>query len=346
MADHTRFGGPSKEWLIHEAVYGPVPETPIHTLPAQEIQKQVNEEREKASAKAMKVEGLAEKVQIKSIQIPTRDGYNIPTRIYSPSETTSPNLPIYIFYHGGGFIYGTAATEDATCSRIAAATPFIVISIIYRHAPQNPYPAAHHDASDAYDWVIANSSSLGGDPVAIVVGGESSGGNLAASVILEKHAYGKEPEPKIKIRAGYHGSRDKASRVQCAKAPVLPMALVDFFAGVFRGNGDAVLPDVGLVSEKDLAGFPGTAFLVAGNDPLRGDGFLFAEKMQRAGVPVKFNVFAGIPHAFRRFDDLESSKRWDELMVESIKWTLAEQKAQVRPLDVKVEGSVNEYLGR
>ncbi|TVY48336.1 AB hydrolase superfamily protein [Lachnellula occidentalis] len=354
MADHSQFGSPTKEWLNHEAAYAPLPEPPIHTLPAQEIQKQVNGGREQASAEAMKAEGLAEKVQIKSIRIPARDGHDIPTRIYSPRGTTSSHtaLPVYVFYHGGGFIYGTPDTEDATCSRIVAAMPIIVINVAYRHAPQNPYPAAHNDASDAFDWVMSNASSIGGDVDMVVVGGVSSGGNLAASVVLEKR--GEEPRirglvlgiPYLVLNSGnfpadYHVSKDKASRIQCAKAPVLPMAVVDFFAKEFRGKSGVVVPDVGLASERDLAGFPSTAFLVAGNDPLRDDGFMFAEKMQRAGVPVKFHVFPGLPHAFRRFDDLKSSKRWDELTVESIQWTLSEQKPQVPPLDVKVEESTS-----
>ena len=57
-------------------------------------------------------------------------------------------------------------------------------------------------------------------------------------------------------------------------------------------------------------------------------------------MPVKIHVFPGVPHAFRRFDDLKSSKRWDEVTVESIKWALAEQKVQAGPIEIKVEGSM------
>lgn len=171
--------------------------------------------------------------------------------------------------------------------------PIIVINAVYRHAPQDPYPAAHNDALDAYDWAVSNASKFGGDINRIVVGGLSAGGNLAASVVLEKHNH----EPKIRglilgipflimndenFPASYHVSKDKASRVQCAKAPILPMEVVDFFAKAFKGT-NKTLPDVGLTPEKVLAEFPRTAFLAAGNDPLRDDGFMFAEKMQSAG---------------------------------------------------------------
>jgi hypothetical protein len=56
---------------------------------------------------------------------------------------------------------------------------------------------------------------------------------------------------------------------------------------------------------------------------------------------VDFHVFPGVPHAFRMFNDLKSSKRWDEVMVQSIQWALADQKAQTGPIAVKVEGTMN-----
>jgi len=172
--------------------------------------------------------------------------------------------------------------------------PIIIVSAIYRHAPQYVYPTAHNDADDAYDWVISNADSIGGDLRNLVVGGLSAGANLAASVVLNKNKQG----PKIKglllgipylimntdkFPSDYHVEKNKASRVQCKDAPVLPMAVVDFFSNTFKGKYDGALPDIGLTSEADLKDFPSTTFLVAGNDPLRDDGFMFAEKMQRAG---------------------------------------------------------------
>jgi acetyl esterase/lipase len=172
--------------------------------------------------------------------------------------------------------------------------PIIIVSAIYRHAPQDVYPAAHNDADDAYDWVISNAGTIGGDLSKVIVGGLSAGANLAASVVLNKHKQG----PKIKglllgipylimntekFPGDYHVEKSKASRVQCKDAPILPMEVVDFFGNTFKGKYAGELPDLGLTAEGDLKEFPSTAFLVAGNDPLRDDGFMFAEKMQRAG---------------------------------------------------------------
>lgn len=100
--------------------------------------------------------GLHEKVTTTEIAIPTRDAHIIPARVHTPELTSTKPLPTYIFYHGGGFIYGTPFSEDAACARIAAKTPALVISICYRHTPQVAYPVPLHDAFDGFDWAVSN----------------------------------------------------------------------------------------------------------------------------------------------------------------------------------------------
>jgi acetyl esterase/lipase len=91
-------------------------------------------------------------------------------------------LPVYVYFHGGGFIWGTIQSEDATCSRIVAAMPIIVVNVWYRHTPQHLYPTAHHDALDAFAWIAKKLKSFGGDEQKLIVGGSSVGANLAATV--------------------------------------------------------------------------------------------------------------------------------------------------------------------
>jgi acetyl esterase/lipase len=98
--------------------------------------------------------GLSSKVDISTILIHARDNFLIPTRIYTPKTDYSvkkSNLPIYVYYHGGGFIYGSLDSEDANCSRIVTSMDIIVFHISYRHAPRHPFPEAHNDALDAFD---------------------------------------------------------------------------------------------------------------------------------------------------------------------------------------------------
>jgi acetyl esterase/lipase len=149
-------------------------------------------------------------------------------------------LPIYAF-HGGGFIYGTLDSEDATCSRIVAAMDILIVSISYRHASQHPFPAARHDVLDEFHWFVENAEAFRGDVGNVIMDGISAGANLAAVVALTRNAalsrkYENDEDATIKglvldmpwlvinkEKLFYQdfSSKEKLSRVQCAEAPVL-----------------------------------------------------------------------------------------------------------------------------
>ncbi|KAI9752414.1 MAG: hypothetical protein M4579_005638 [Chaenotheca gracillima] len=363
MADFSRFAKPTPEWLEHEKQYGVPSPANVGLVPPEQLQQATNDWREKASCKNMIDEGLHDRVNIQTVEIDSRDGHKIPTRLYSTKIDGPPKnpLPIYVFFHGGGFIYGTLSSEDAACARIAAALPIIVVNVCYRHTPQFKYPKAHEDAFDAFDWVRANARSIGGDLEKIVVGGISAGANLAAALVLSDNRRGKgsdratsmsgETEAEAEQRlAPIRGqilcipwmyirpeafpyelleSREVYSRQQCANGPVITTEIEAFFRdlmGLPESDSDMATERA---DDAQLKNSPRTAFVVAGNDPVRDDGLVYAEKLHRNGVPIRVNVFQGLPHGFRRFNDLPSSRRWDELVVEGIRWALEDKPSEI-----------------
>ncbi len=84
----------------------------------------------------------------------------IPLRLYYPNH--NPNLPILVFFHGGGFVVGNLETSDAVCRQWANATGCLVASVNYRHAPEHKFPAAAEDAYYATRWVSENALEIGG----------------------------------------------------------------------------------------------------------------------------------------------------------------------------------------
>lgn len=104
----------------------------------------------------------------------------IPIRIYWPTLET---LPLLIYFHGGGWSRGSLNTHDALCRRIAREGKCIVVSVDYRLAPENPYPAAMQDAHVIYVWCHQNAGLIGADPRRIAVGGDSGGGG----VLFQRH---------------------------------------------------------------------------------------------------------------------------------------------------------------
>ncbi|MEZ3115135.1 alpha/beta hydrolase [Halobaculum sp. MBLA0147] len=104
----------------------------------------------------------------------------VPVRVYRPAETPAPTL---VFFHGGGWCLGTLDSADGICRRLCRRLDAVVVSVDYRLAPENPFPAAVEDAVAAVRWVARNAAALGGDGH-VGVAGTSAGGNLAAATAL------------------------------------------------------------------------------------------------------------------------------------------------------------------
>ncbi|KAF7591950.1 hypothetical protein BBP40_000858 [Aspergillus hancockii] len=354
MADFSEYTAPIEEWLVLEKTLPALPAD----LSMEQLKVAANQDREARSAKAMIDEGLISQVSMQDYAIPTRDGQTIEARTYRPSSVlATQQLPVYIYFHGGGFIFGTLSSEDAGCARVvvslaAEGTPVVVINVNYRHTPEHTYPTAWNDAEDAFHWVHDHLDDFNGDGENVVIGGISAGAYLAASVTLAQNI-GKDESlakrPKVRgqvlmipplVTEDCYASqvarlRDPAvsSYVQCEHAPILPVSRMRLFGKLLR---PAIGPEVqfdrrinpGLATADEVRGLPATTFGIAGRDPLRDEGLLFAMLLSENGVPTDVNVFKGLPHGFRRFgDQLSASKKWDEVICQGIKRALSDPEA-------------------
>eukprot|EP01040_Poterioochromonas_malhamensis_P005900 gene5899-6342_t len=126
------------------------------------------------------------KVQFEDILIPTGDDQaTINVRLYNHNATSHASQEkkkVLIFYHGGGWIIGSAKENHILTAQIAKESEYLVVSVDYRLAPEHVFPAAVNDAYAGLEWVIEHIGEYGGDPSFIILSGESAGGNLAAAV--------------------------------------------------------------------------------------------------------------------------------------------------------------------
>jgi acetyl esterase/lipase len=99
-------------------------------------------------------------------------------RLHQPVSMEGP-LPALLWIHGGGYIAGSAATEDSVCRQMARELGIVVAAVDYRLAPEHRFPTALHDCYDALSW-LADHESV--DSTRLAVGGASAGGGLAAAV--------------------------------------------------------------------------------------------------------------------------------------------------------------------
>lgn len=235
------------------------------------------------------------KVQDKTI--PGAAG-NLPVRIYTPGGLKGP-APVVVYYHGGGFVIATNDVYDATPRSLANGAKAVVVSVEYRKAPENKFPAAHDDAFAAYRWVVKNAGSIGGDPKRIAVAGESAGGNLAENVaIAARDAKEQAPTHVLLVYpvASSNLSSESYAKNRDAK-PLNKAMMVWFTEKYFRTPDDAKDPRINLVA-ANLQGLPPTTIINASIDPLLSDGEELAKKLEDAKVSVKQKTYDGVVHEF------------------------------------------------
>src|SRR6266700_2490705 len=109
-------------------------------------------------------------------QVPGTHGA-IPVRIYTP-EGSGP-FPVFVFFHGGGWVIGNIETYDTVCRALTDAANCITVSVDYHLSPEYKFPVAVEDTYEATCWVAEHCATFNGDPTRIAVGGDSAGGNLA-----------------------------------------------------------------------------------------------------------------------------------------------------------------------
>lgn len=109
---------------------------------------------------------------------------DITLRVHTPSAEALDKRAVIVHFHGGGWVSGSPREADFICSTVAEGTGAIVVSVDYRLAPRNRYPAGLDDCYAALVWVTGHAAELGGDPTRLGLLGESAGGNLAAAVSL------------------------------------------------------------------------------------------------------------------------------------------------------------------
>ena len=221
-------------------------------------------------------------------------------RVYKPAAlVNAKNLPVIVYYHGGGWVIATVDTYDAAPRLLAKQLGAIVVSVEYRHAPEFKFPAQHDDAAAAYRWTLQNAASWGGDPRKIAVAGESAGGNLAvATAIYARDNRLTTPLHIVSVYPIANSSMTLPSRMDSANAKPLNGAMLKWFGHYYQTTpADAQDPRLNLV-KANLRGLPPTTIINAQIDPLRSDGETLAAAMRKAGDRVEQRTFPGVTHEF------------------------------------------------
>jgi acetyl esterase len=225
-------------------------------------------------------------------------GGPIPARLYR--ATATGNLPVLVFFHGGGWVVGDIESHDTGCRHLANRAECAVVSVDYRLAPEHKFPAAVEDCLAATAWVAGNAASLGVDAGRLAVGGDSAGGNLAAVVSVLARDHGT---PRIGHQLLIYPATDAAMRhesmARFAEGYVLTRSTMRwFYEQYLRAPADVADWQASPLAAPDLSGLPPAFVLTAGYDPLCDEGDAYAARLAAAGVAVTHRRFAGQVHGF------------------------------------------------
>jgi len=245
----------------------------------------------------------------------TLPGRELAYRLYRPIAVTSPS-PAILYAHGGGWVAGSIYTHDSLCAEISLRTARTVISIQYRRAPENPFPAAHADLWDAWNWVHAYGRTLGVDTRAIALSGDSAGGHLALGCVLRHRLEGAGIPAPDKLLLWYPNTDrrpDTMSRKEYSQGYGLTASRMDYFwechEGAASHDSSNYLLYPGHVPVPE--GLPPTVIVTAEHDLLRDEAEHYAERMRAANKHVTLVRAERMLHGFARLhEESKAANLW------------------------------------
>ena len=239
--------------------------------------------------------GAPEPARVENRTVPGPAG-DIPVRVYAAE---GDNLPVVMYFHGGGWVLGDIDSHDGTCKQLLAELgAAVVVSVHYRLAPEHKYPAAADDCYAATAWVAANGAELGADGSRLAVCGDSAGGNLSAVVSqMARDKGGPAIAAQVLHVPVTDHNYDYPSYTENAEGYLLTRAsMIWFWDHYLNSPADGAEAYASPLRAADLSGLPPALIQTAEFDPLRDEGEAYGAALQAAGTGVTVKRYDGCIH--------------------------------------------------
>jgi acetyl esterase len=261
------------------------------------------EQRRQAAQTALAQAGEPEAVASVEDRLIDGPAGALPIRIYTPACEEQGPFPMLVYFHSGGWVFGSIEAHDPVCRALANHACCLVISVGYRLAPEHPFPAAPEDCYAATQWVAQHAHALNGDPAHIAVGGDSAGGNLAAVVAqMARDRQGPALCYQVLIYAETdHYEPGTASYTTYAEGYGLTREdMIWYWDQYLAWPEGRVHPYAAPLRTPNLRGLSPALIITAEYDPVRDEAEQYAQRLQQAGATVRLSRYAGMIHSFFR----------------------------------------------
>lgn len=231
------------------------------------------------------------------------DGRQIPVRVYPP-QMISPKRRLILFFHGGGWAVENIDRYHKVCRQLASITGSYVISVEYRLAPENKFPAGLSDCYEAARQVYRGAARRGISSGNILLTGDSAGANLAACVSL---ASAKRREFRVRRQmllypataCEYGDDSPYPSVHEKGRGYILTAERMRGYLELYLDDpSQKDNPFVAPIKAKSFEGYPATLIITAENDPLRDEGEAFGKRLYDCGRDVMAFRIKGAYHGF------------------------------------------------
>ena len=231
------------------------------------------------------------------LRVPGHDGAELGATLLVPHGEAKALL---VFFHGGGWVVGSAAGYVPVCQMLAAASQCAILSVDYRLAPEHPFPVPVEDCYAATRWAADNCASLLGTALPLVVGGDSAGGNLAAvAALMARDRGGPALACQLLIFPVTDCDVNSASYERYSTGGLLTSDLMRWFWDQYIADAAArANPLASCLRAESLADLPPAMVEIAAHDPLRTEGEKYAERLSAEGVAVIERHWHGLCHGF------------------------------------------------
>ncbi|MEO3801855.1 alpha/beta hydrolase [Nonomuraea sp. B1E8] len=220
----------------------------------------------------------------------------VPIRIYRADPGDGP-LPVVVYFHGGGWVFGSVKRNDALGRDLAVRTGAVVVSVDYRLAPEHAFPAAADDAWTVVRDIFARPAFYQSNGRVAVVG-DSAGGNLAAVAAWQARDAGLRLAHQVLVYPVLDVAMRTPSYTEFAKGFGLEAEEMAWFARQYAPDADPADPRLSPLCLPDVAGLAPATVVTAEYDVLRDEGESYAQRLADAGVPVELRRFDGAVHNF------------------------------------------------